>query len=587
MDFSKFSFEADGKKEQYKDAKSGVRRDMVDTKFQKIFDVFDTNKNGTLETNELGVIFDNLSKFAKEDKVLNISENEQLAKSVFIGSLQPQEADFMGFVKSVTDESTKIVSSEEKTNSFGQKTVTTKYSDGSTEVITYNALGNFESKNLTKNIKETFWEVTQDGQTVRVSDAEAKALHQAILTQEQEDKNKAKINEGKVPTVATSTPTLSQRTETKRVTNTIVSADRFAVNLGLDPNTNGEKIVNRFEQLSDEAKALIGDGNEVREILEEQGLEANFENITTVLEFCFGVTLQTEEELSASQGKREELAQQVQSAQLLSNLFEMFGQWYDQKTDNEGLFELASEGLGYLASKIGIPIANNYQIADACHEIAQDILKNSLNPEKFAADFKRRFNKDYNPSDFTELMNLAQSGKLTDKNNNLTPEFKGALQKATGLEVNNPNNNTAQNIVAGVGEIALMLMTFGATTELNVAKAAGGGILKLFSKAGIKVAGMQAKNRFLQGAARIAGRSIKLLGPMTKEGIKMGTYSIAEGTLANATNSAVKADNVEDFSDRFVQREKQVLEGSKGAFAVGAFHKLLEYKGKNDGEEFI
>ena len=71
-----------GKKEQLKYAKHGVRKEQLDSKFQNLFDAFDVNKDGTLENNELETIANWTKKLSNEDNVLNSNENIQ-AKSVF------------------------------------------------------------------------------------------------------------------------------------------------------------------------------------------------------------------------------------------------------------------------------------------------------------------------------------------------------------------------------------------------------------------------------------------------------------------------------------------------------------------------
>ena len=60
--------------------KNGVRKEQVNKKFHNLFDAYDANKDGTLETNELNEIFNGLSSFAGNDKVLDTAEH-QLAQA--------------------------------------------------------------------------------------------------------------------------------------------------------------------------------------------------------------------------------------------------------------------------------------------------------------------------------------------------------------------------------------------------------------------------------------------------------------------------------------------------------------------------
>ena len=59
-----------GKKHQLNDAQHGVRKEQVDFKFHNLFDLYDENKDGTLEAGELEGIFKGLSKYAGADKIL-------------------------------------------------------------------------------------------------------------------------------------------------------------------------------------------------------------------------------------------------------------------------------------------------------------------------------------------------------------------------------------------------------------------------------------------------------------------------------------------------------------------------------------
>ena len=147
MGFGDFQLNNNGKKEVLQNAKNGVRKEQVDKKFHNLFDAYDKNMDGTLETNELNEIFNGLSSFAGDDKVLDTAEN-QLVQSVFAEKMKLQNADFMGFVKSVSTASADIVSSKETPTADGGKEVVTTYNDGTTETIAYYPDGEYKFKKV-------------------------------------------------------------------------------------------------------------------------------------------------------------------------------------------------------------------------------------------------------------------------------------------------------------------------------------------------------------------------------------------------------------------------------------------------------
>lgn len=147
MGFGDFQLNNNGKKEVLQNAKNGVRKEQVDKKFHNLFDAYDANKDGTLETNELNEIFNGLSSFAGDDKVLDTAEN-QLVRSVFAEKMNLQNADFMGFVKSVSTASADIISSKEIPTADGGKEVVTTYKDGTTETISYYPDGEYKFKKV-------------------------------------------------------------------------------------------------------------------------------------------------------------------------------------------------------------------------------------------------------------------------------------------------------------------------------------------------------------------------------------------------------------------------------------------------------
>jgi len=146
MDFNDYSIEGkNGKREKLKDIKHGIRREQIDAKLHNLFDAYDANKDGTLETDELTGLNKSLSSFAGADKVLDNFENTSVG-SVFSSQLNLGDADFMGFVKSVSDASEDIESTEETLGEDGGKIITTKYKNGLVETLYYYPDGEYKMK---------------------------------------------------------------------------------------------------------------------------------------------------------------------------------------------------------------------------------------------------------------------------------------------------------------------------------------------------------------------------------------------------------------------------------------------------------
>ena len=124
-----FGIDRGVKRENLEKFKHGVRKDQLEEKQKKLFDIFDANKDGTLEGEEIGFIESILSITSGEDKVLNEAEN-QLASSIFSTQFGVQSGDFLGFVKSVSDAVKDIKAVTETKSSDGGRIITTTYNDG-------------------------------------------------------------------------------------------------------------------------------------------------------------------------------------------------------------------------------------------------------------------------------------------------------------------------------------------------------------------------------------------------------------------------------------------------------------------------
>ena len=154
MGFNDFWINNNGKKEHLNNAKHGVRKEQVDEKFHNLFDAYDANGDGTLEDEELKGVFTGLTKFAGADKTLDAAENKQVA-SLFANQAGIENADFMGFVRSVSKATEDIVDSKTTQTADGGREVTTTYKDGTVETISYYPDGEYKFKKLDQKSSTT------------------------------------------------------------------------------------------------------------------------------------------------------------------------------------------------------------------------------------------------------------------------------------------------------------------------------------------------------------------------------------------------------------------------------------------------
>ena len=575
MGFGDFQLNNNGKKEVLQNTKNGVRKEQVDKKFHNLFDAYDANKDGTLETNELNEIFNGLSSFAGDDKVLDTAEN-QLARSVFAEKTDIQNADFMGFVESVSTASADIIETKEKQTSDGGKEVTTTYNDGTTETIAFYSNGDYKWKKTEKKFTETTYEMVYNGQKRQLNESEFKK----VLAKIEEKKNaKTQKNslEGKSFKMPASESVSAFANTTKKVEKKEVYSPRYiAETLGVNTETeDGKKVVERLSQLPQEILEKLKDGKELKELIASQELEPTFDNISNVLEITEGVTLRNEEEYKSTEAQRQEILTQIKAANFMANLYETLADYNDQYTDSVGLFGLGSEGIGYVLNKLGLDGENHYQFADSCREWAKNASElKVLNPQKFKEGFKNIYGKtadkygiDYNSDAFKKCFALAESGKAFDKDNKMTDEYKETILKAMNIVANDPNDSTFNQVMNGFGEALIMIISFGLGAEIKAGAKLATTTMGILSKAGVAIASKQVNNKLLQGALRFSGQAVKLVGPALNEGAKMYLYTATEGTLANVSSRAIKQDGF----DKLLDTQTQVMTNAEGSFTFGAF----------------
>ena len=577
MGLGDFWIQSNNGKEQLNDTKHGVRKEQVDKKFHNLFDAYDTNNDGTLEESEVQTIFGHLKNFAG-DNVLDSAENKR-AQSIFAEQVNIKDADFQGFIKSISDATADIISSDEKATSDGGKEIKTEYKDGTTETIAYYSNGDFKWKKIEKKYEKTSYELIIDGKTKELTEEEfQKALNKLDEKSKTQAQTKIGIEGQKIIF-----PLQTQNAEVKRNTkqweeHTQEYSPRFvAENLGVDSNTEeGQKIVERLSYLPQEALAQIKDGTELKDIIAQNDLPPNFDNISNALELLYGVTLRNEEEFEASKPQREKIVQQIQTVGIMSELYAKVAEFNDNYTDNQGLFGMGAEGIGYLLNKVGIQGENHYQWADSCREFIEKINDfKVLNPTKFEQEFKELTGKEkFNIDALQKMVEFSKSGKAQDEYGNYTEEFKQAVKDFSNFDISNPNAKAwyhPDNLISGFGEALIMIGTLGYGAETKAGQMLATSTMATFSRLGVAAASKQVNNKLLQGALRLSGQGIKLLGPTLNEGTKMYAYTAVAGTASNIANRAIKFDSEDNTLDKFLQTEAMVLDSATGSFGFGAF----------------
>ena len=586
MDFGKFWLQSNNGKEQIGEIKQGIRREQIDAKLQNLFDAYDDNKDGCLEKSELDTIFQHLADFAGEDKTLDSVENGQI-NSQFKEKMNIENADFMGFVKSVSTASADIIETKEKQTPDGGKEVTTTYNDGTTETIAFYSNGDYKWKKTEKRTLETSFELIIDGKKHKFNDeakfkkALEKAEQKNISNAMQNAQNKQKASQStdgiskyiQLPVSKVHTNTYSKENiDRKESYSPRFIAETLGVNVATE---DGKKVVERLSQLPQETLEKLKDGKELKELISSQELEPTFDNISNVLEITEGVTLRNEEEYKATEVQRQEILTQIKAANFMANVYETLASYNDQYTDSVGLFGLGSEGIGYVLNKLGLDGENHYQFADSCKEWAKNASElKVLNPQKFKEGFKKIYGKtadkygiDYNSDAFKKCFAIAESGKAYDKDNKMTDEYKEAILKAMNIVADDPNDSTFNQVMNGFGEALIMIATLGWGAETKAGATLATTTMSTFSKAGVAIASKQVNNKLLQGALRFSGQAVKLVGPALNEGTKMYLYTAAEGTLTNVSNRAIKQDGF----DKLLDTQAQVMTNANGSFTFGAF----------------
>ena len=121
--------------------KGGIKKEQVDKKYHQLFDMFDSDGNKTLDSNEASSLSALIANINKKD-----SENDY-NKSI------------NDFAQNLSLASKDIIDSETITNSNGEKTIIISYNNGVKETTTYYPDGEIKMKRLDKEVTETTYTV--------------------------------------------------------------------------------------------------------------------------------------------------------------------------------------------------------------------------------------------------------------------------------------------------------------------------------------------------------------------------------------------------------------------------------------------
>lgn len=538
MGFKDFWINNNGKKEQLHDAKHGVRKEQVDKKYHNLFDVYDTNQNGTLEENELSWLLSAVKNVVGEDNTLDDSENAAI-NARFKEELNIENADFKEFVKSVSKASEDIKNIEEKTNTDGSKSLVTQYKDGTKETITYYADGEYKFKKTEKlHTKTRYW-------------INAKEISK-------EEYEKALKNTPKVP----------QRTDTINLSVTNISSNtvtvpeikeeyskRFEVEKLLDSICKNleagelQKIKERFASLIQQnpEQNWLEIVENAKQVLEKNNMPATFENLADALESLdINLTIRNEAEYELSSQKREEIELRKFAKEVLSFVYETVSAMQQDYHDNQGLadFGFYSEQLSDLICKLGgesnatrsfaQAAKNNLEFAKQAGDIPV------INKELFDSEFKKMNGANLDIGGVKKLRDLISKKGFDFQKDIYSEEFNSALKGmlgSSGIESAQSNLETG-SILNGLGDIIVMVATLGLAGEAKTVQLFGKTAMQTFGKAGAKLTAHSIKlsNPLAKGTMKFAGKVTSLGGGAVVGGTHLAAYTGAKETVNNLTN---------------------------------------------------
>lgn len=301
--------------------------------------------------------------------------------------------------------------------------------------------------------------------------------------------------------------------------------------------------------------------------------KANFNEIADKFESS-GVNIRTQLENQieqANRAHREErlgIPQQKFTSEMLANIYDRAADMMEEYYHNHGVLDAGTylEGMKNLMDWItpdnlfGIDMRSTLHVASDCRKAAQRFRQmHTDNPETFKREYEQLkkdglVTADYNKQNVQEFMNLIQSGEV-DINSD---KFKNACQKAFGFKgVENTEKYIQTGQMAGnIGDIAVMLYTLGAASELKMMGKATQGVYGALEK----------------GAGRImsktaAQKTAKIGTSMAMGGTTLGGFTLGKETLNNLSNPMRDATSWETWKETGI--------ASAESFGFGAFGGLL------------
>ena len=301
--------------------------------------------------------------------------------------------------------------------------------------------------------------------------------------------------------------------------------------------------------------------------------KANFNDIANHLETS-GVNIRTQMENQIEQANRDHRAemlgipQQKFTSEMLANIYDRAADMMEEYYHNHGVLDAGTylEGLKNITDWItpdnlfGIDMRSTLHVASDCRKAAQRFRQmHTDNPETFKREYAQLkkdglVTADYNQQNVQEFMNLIQSGDV-DINSD---KFKNACKKAFGFKgVENTEKYIQTGQMAGnIGDIAVMLYTLGAASELKMMGKATQGVYGALER----------------GAGRImsktaAQKTAKIGTSMAMGGTTLGGFTLGKETLNNLSNPMRDATSWETWKETGI--------ASAESFGFGAFGGLL------------
>lgn len=287
-----------------------------------------------------------------------------------------------------------------------------------------------------------------------------------------------------------------------------------------------------------------------------------------------GVNIRTQMENQIELNRRNQQAerlgipQQKFTSEMLANIYDRAADMMEEYYHNHGVFDAGTylEGLKNITDWItpdnlfGIDMRSTLHVASDCRKAAQRFRQmHTDNPETFKREYAQLkkdglVTADYNQQNVQEFMNLIQSGDV-DINSD---KFKNACKKAFGFKgVENTEKYIQTGQMAGnIGDIAVMLYTLGAASELKMMGKATQGVYGALER----------------GAGRImsktaAQKTAKIGTSMAMGGTTLGGFTLGKETLNNLSNPMRDATSWETWKETGI--------ASAESFGFGAFGGLL------------